>query len=73
MNLLGFLCEDNQFSYARVVGFTSVVYCMIFGGKIAVVTHQLPDLPFGWMTLAIFAYGIGKAPEIIQAYKGNKP
>lgn len=61
----GFLMENDKYSYARMVGFTVVVFYMIFAGRISWVTKTLPDIPPSLMLLAVMGYGIGKAGEIL--------
>jgi len=66
---LGFLKESGEYSFARVVGFSLVVYWMVFAGRISLVTNTLPDLQFGILSLILLAYGINKTAEVMTEIK----
>jgi hypothetical protein len=69
---LGFLKENGEYSFARVVGFMLVIFWMVFAGKIALATNVISDMPFGIITLVLLAYGINKTAEVMVANGNSK-
>ena len=70
--MLGFLKENGEYSFARVIGFMLVCFWMVFAGKIALSTNAIQDMPFGIITLVLLAYGINKTAEVMVANGNSK-
>jgi Ca2+/Na+ antiporter len=78
-DLLGFLEENGEFSFARVAGITALVFYMVLANYIIrtapIDKRAFVDIPPMLMSLILAAYGINKLPDIINAinaWKGNK-
>jgi hypothetical protein len=64
---IGFLMEGDEYSYARVTGFITLLYYM-WGASVQIVkTGVIPDMPWGLMSVIFIPYGIGKIGEVMSA------
>ncbi len=69
MKLLDMFKDDatEQWSFSRISAALVVLACLGYAGWIVAQTRTLPDIPNGWLTYVITAYGLNKASSTWQS------
>ena len=60
---LSFLMEENDYSFARVMGFSIMLFYMYNATIIMKATKVFIDMPWGLISLVILGYGINRFTE----------
>lgn len=73
MRMLDMFKDDatEQWSFARISAAIVVLSCIIYAGWIAWETKTLVDIPQGWLSYVLIAYGLNKASSTAKSIINN--